>query len=77
MRRVPPARLRGGTCRRRSAGAWATRYKGDILELKRQGGWKDWKQVERYRHGQRPARENLVNPLDLKRTLVNFNRASA
>ena len=56
---------------------WATRYKGDILELKRQGGWKDWKQVERYRHGQRPARENLVNPLDLKRTLVNFNRASA
>jgi RNA polymerase sigma factor (sigma-70 family) len=56
---------------------WATRYKGDILELKRQGGWKDWKQVERYRHGQRPARENLVNPLDLKRTVVNFNRASA
>jgi hypothetical protein len=38
---------------------------------------KDWKQVERYRHGQRPARENLVNPLDLKRTLVTFERASA
>jgi integrase len=56
---------------------WATRFKGDILELKRQGGWKDWKQVERYRHGQRPARENLVNPLDLKRTLVSFKRASA
>ncbi len=54
---------------------WATRFKGDILELKRQGGWKDWKQVERYRHGQRTARENLVNPLDLKRTLVSFNRA--
>lgn len=56
---------------------WATRFRGDILELKRQGGWKDWKQVERYRHGQRPARENLVNPLDVKRTLVNFTRASA
>jgi integrase len=40
---------------------WATRFEGDILELKRQGGWSDWKQVERYRHAQRPNRESLVN----------------
>lgn len=53
---------------------WATRFKGDLLELKRQGGWKSWKQVERYRHGQRPDRTDLVNPLALKRTVVAFKR---
>ncbi len=29
---------------------WATRFPGDLLELKRQGGWLRWEQVERYRH---------------------------
>jgi hypothetical protein len=32
---------------------------------------------EEIERGQRPARENLVNPLGLKRTIVSFNRASA
>jgi integrase/recombinase XerD len=44
---------------------WATRFNGDLLELKRQGGWKDWKQVERYKHKQRPAPRDLVNPVDV------------
>jgi integrase len=44
---------------------WATRFKGDLLELKRQGGWKDWKQVERYRHNERPAANDLVDPVSV------------
>jgi integrase len=55
---------------------WATRFEGDMLELKRQGGWSDWKQVERYRHAQRPNRETLVNPLTIKKTVVTFRRSA-
>jgi integrase len=59
---------------------WATNFNGDLLELKRQGGWKEWKQVERYRHGQRPDRKSLFNPLDTgRRKMLAFRkfRASA
>jgi integrase len=49
---------------------WATRYPGDLLELKRQGGWSRWEQVERYKHGKAIKRENLYDPLDSKRAEV-------
>ncbi len=45
---------------------WATRFKADLLELMRQGGWKDFKQVERYRKSQPVKREDLFNPMDVR-----------
>lgn len=62
---------------------WATRFNGDLLELNRQGGWKDWKQVERYKHNQRPAANDLVNPVDVvgrglkPRTITELRKRSA
>lgn len=47
---------------------WATNFMrqpgADLLQLKRQGGWKRWEQVERYAHAIPPKdREALPNPL--------------
>ncbi len=45
---------------------WATRFGGDVLALKKQGGWLDWKQVERYRHAPAVARDDLVDPVNVQ-----------
>jgi site-specific recombinase XerD len=44
---------------------WAEHYEGDLLELKREGGWNSWKLVERYRKENRPKhrRSTLASAL--------------
>lgn len=45
---------------------WATNFMrdgGDLLTLKRLGGWRTWTMVERYSHAIRPDREKLPDPL--------------
>lgn len=57
---------------------WATRFPGDLLELKRQGGWSRWEQVERYRHGTPLDPRSLYDPLAPSRTkLVRYARPFA
>jgi site-specific recombinase XerD len=54
--------------------SWATNYMrqpgANLLELKRQGGWSSWEQVERYSHAV-PVRDRrqLPNPLERRATL--------
>lgn len=49
---------------------WATQFMrsgGDLLDLKRQGGWKKWEMVERYSHAIPPRNPDLLpNPLSVK-----------
>jgi len=49
---------------------WATRFMGnggDLLTLKRQGGWSEWEMVERYSHATPiENRDRLPNPTRLK-----------
>lgn len=49
---------------------WATEFMragGDLLDLKRQGGWKKWEMVERYSHAIPPRHPDLLpNPLATK-----------
>ena len=56
---------------------WATRFPGDLLELKRQGGWSRWEQVERYRHGKPLAATSLYDPLARPSKLARFERPLA
>ncbi len=54
---------------------WATEFMrngGDLLDLKRQGGWKKWEMVERYSHAIPPQhRDRLPNPLAMKAPSIN------
>lgn len=49
---------------------WATEFMragGDLLDLKRQGGWRKWEMVERYSHAVPPLhRDRLPNPIAMK-----------
>jgi integrase len=46
---------------------WAEHFAGDLLELKREGGWNSWRIVERYRGVTRPVHResSLVSALAL------------
>lgn len=55
---------------------WATNFMrvpgASLLELKRQGGWSRWEQVERYRHAvPMTDRRTLPNPLAIGKTAVH------
>ncbi len=47
---------------------WAEHFEGDLLELKREGGWNSWKLVERYRKQTRPTRRTSTLAGALART---------
>jgi len=52
---------------------WATNFMrvpgASLLELKRQGGWQRWEQVERYSHAvPHHDRRTLPNPLGIQKT---------
>lgn len=54
---------------------WATNFMrspgASLLELKRQGGWQRWEQVERYSNAVPCAdRRTLPNPLDVQKTAL-------
>ena len=57
-------------CAHRLRHTWATEFMrsgGDLLDLKRQGGWRKWEMVERYSHAIPPLhRDRLPNPLAMK-----------